>query len=307
MSAFPFRYRKPGYVALNVSDMDKAVYFYQELVGLQLQAREGDEVAYLRCSQDHHNVVLYRSPVPGLKRMAFELESMRDLDAARVHIRSLGWELHEVPEAESRRLRQGPTLRFCIPEHPLCFEFYAHIEQVAAAYEPTVAQIQRLGHVVIRCKDRDSVLSRLTEQLNFKVSDHFADQVAFLRCFPNPYHHSFGVSRGEDDGLHHVNFMVTDVDDVGRATNRMRKAGVPTVYGPGRHDISNSIFFYYLDPDGMTVEYSFGMEEFPEVAAREPRQLPLQPEILDSWGGLPEPSFGKAGVVEAAAANQGRA
>jgi 2,3-dihydroxy-p-cumate/2,3-dihydroxybenzoate 3,4-dioxygenase len=92
--------------------------------------------------------------------------------------------------------------------------------------------------------------------------------------------------------------MVTDVDDVGRATNRMRSNGVEVVYGPGRHDISNSIFFYYLDPDRMTTEYSFGMEEFPEEAAREPRQLPMRPEILDSWGGMPAPAFGKAGTVE---------
>ena len=78
----------------------------------------------------------------------------------------------------------------------------------------------------------------------------------------------------------------------------MRKNGVPIVYGPGRHDISNSIFLYYLDPDRLTAEYSFGMEEFPEVAAREPRRLPLRPEILDSWGGEPAPGCGKIGTVE---------
>ena len=70
------------------------------------------------------------------------------------------------------------------------------------------------------------------------------------------------------------------------------------VYGPGRHDISNSIFFYYLDPDGLTVEYSFGMEEFPEHTPRDARQLPPKPEILDSWGGMPAPKFGKGGTVE---------
>ena len=163
------------------------------------------------------------------------------------------------------------------------FEFYAAMERAASAFAPSVAKIQRLGHVVVHCARRDEVLRTLTGELNFKVSDHFADQVAFLRCFPNPYHHSFGVARSDVDGLHHVNFMVTDVDDIGRATDRMRQAGVEVVYGPGRHDISNSIFFYYLDPDGLTVEYSFGMEEFPEEAPREARQLPLNPAILDSW------------------------
>lgn len=294
----PFRYRKPGYVALNVTDLDKSIHFYRDLVGLKLEAQQGQEVAYLRCSEDHHNVVLYRAETPGIKRMAFQLESDADLEQAATHVRAMGWPMSEVPEAERAELRQGRTFRFQIPESSLTLEFYAHMDQGQGAYEPTVSKIQRLGHVVIRCADRDAVLKTFTEKLNFRVSDHFGDQVAFLRCFPNPYHHTFGLSRGDADGLHHVNFMVSDVDDVGRAMNRMRKADVKVVYGPGRHDISNSIFIYFLDPDGMTTEYSFGMEEFPEQAPREPRQLPMKPEILDSWGGLPAPGFGSTGVVE---------
>lgn len=293
-----FRYRKPGYVALNVTDIDKSVKFYRDLVGLQLEAQQGQEVAYLRCSEDHHNLVLYRADVAGIKRMAFELESDRDLELAAQHIRQMGWTLREVPEQEAAQLRQGRTFRFQIPESTLTFEFYARMDRAQGAYVPTVSQIQRLGHVVIRCADRDAVLKTLTEKLNFRISDQFGDQVAFLRCFPNPYHHTFGVSRGDADGLHHINFMVTDVDDVGRATNRMRKADVKVVYGPGRHDISNSIFIYFLDPDGLTAEYSFGMEEFPEESPRAPRQLPMKPEVLDSWGGVPAAGFGSNGVVE---------
>ncbi len=293
----PFRYRKPGYLALNVSDLDRSVKYYTELVGLQLESRSAD-VAYLRCSEDHHNIALYHAAVPGIKRMAFQLESESDLDKAERHIQGLGWPIREVSAAETAALKQGRTVRFQIPDSTLTFEFYATMAQGVRPYEHTVSHIQRLGHIVIRCANRDAVLQTLTEKLNFRVSDHFGDQVAFLRCFPNPFHHSFGLSRGTEDGLHHVNFMVTDVDDVGRAMNRMRKADVPVVYGPGRHDISNSIFIYFTDPDGLTNEYSFGMEEFPEEAARPPRQLPLKPEILDAWGGLPAPGFGGKGAIE---------
>lgn len=294
----PFRYRKPGYVALNVSNLEESVHFYKDLVGLQVEERIGEEVAFLRCSDDHHNMVLYRSSEPGIKRMGFELESAGDLERAREYIRQQGWNPQDVPEAELRQLKQGPSFRFRVPEHTLTFEFYARMDQAASPFVPTVAKIQRLGHVVIHCRDRDAMLATLTGKLNFKVSDFFGEQVAFLRCFPNPFHHSFGVSRSDRDALHHVNFMVTDVDDVGKATNRMRNNGVEIVYGPGRHDISNSIFLYYLDPDGLTAEYSFGMEEFPEREAREPRHLPPKPEILDAWGGMPAPKFGMAGAVE---------
>lgn len=294
----PFRYRKPGYVALNVTDLARSIHFYRDLIGLQLEQQIGGDIAFLRCSDEHHNLALYRASEPGIKRMAFELESPGDVDRAREYIGQQGWDLQEVPASEALQLKQGPTLRFRVPQHTLTFEFYSQMARGIGPYVPGVAKIQRLGHVVVHCKDRDAFLKVLTEKLNFKVSDHFGDQVAFLRCFPNPFHHSFGVSRSDRDGLHHVNFMVTDVDDVGRATNRLRNHGVEIVYGPGRHDISNSIFLYYLDPDKMTAEYSFGMEEFPEQAPREPRHLPMRPEILDSWGGMPAPKFGKAGAVE---------
>lgn len=294
-----FRYRKPGYVALNVTNLEKSVQYYRDLVGLQLEEQIGNEVAFLRCSDDHHNVVLYQSDVGGIKRMAFEMESEKDLDLLVEHVRAQGWKLREVPAKETAQIKQGRTFRFQIPEHTVTFEVYAHMERARGAFEPTVAQIQRLGHVVIRCAQRDAVLKTLTEKLNFKVSDTFGDNVAFLRCFPNPFHHSFGINRSDKDGVHHINFMVTNVDDVGKAMNRMKKAGVNVVYGPGRHDISNSIFIYFLDPDGMTTEYSFGMEEFPEVNPREPRPLPLKPEILDSWGGLPSAGFGSNGEIEA--------
>ncbi len=295
----PFRYRKPGYVALNVGDLDRSVHFYRDLVGLQLVEQDRD-VAFLRCSDDHHNLALYRSGQPGIKRMAFELESEDDLERAAAYLKGLGWPLAEASAEETARLRQGRTLRFRIPDSSLHFEFYARMEKAGGPFLPTVAKIARLGHVVVKCAQRDAVLRTLTEQLNFRVSDHFGDQVSFLRCFPNPYHHSFGVARGDSDGLHHVNFMVTDVDDVGRAINRMKKAGVDIVYGPGRHDISNSIFLYYLDPDRLTAEYSFGMEEFPEDSPRPARDLPMRPEILDSWGGMPQPGFAQVGAVEAA-------
>lgn len=294
-----FRYRKPGYVALNVTDLDRSVAFYRDLVGLDLVGR-GDDSAFLRCSEDHHNVVLYRGATPGIKRMAFALESADDLRRAREHVVAKGWPLQAVGVGECASLRQGETFRFRVPGCRLAFEFYAAMDTAGTPWVPTVAKIQRLGHVVIAARDADGVLATLLDELEFRASDHFGNQVTFLRCFPNPYHHSFGIARGPEDQLHHVNFMVSDIDDVGRATNRLRKAGVEIVYGPGRHDISTSIFLYFLDPDGMTVEYSFGMEEFDEVSPRAPRELPLRPEILDSWGGLPAPRFAKVGVVEAA-------
>jgi 2,3-dihydroxy-p-cumate/2,3-dihydroxybenzoate 3,4-dioxygenase len=298
MDMVPFRYLKPGYVALGVTNLERSVAFYRDIVGLTLEERQGDELAFLRCSDDHHNVVLYQAADAGIKRMAFQLETPGDVPRARDHLQRLGWPVETLGAAESQSLRQGETIRFRIPGCGLMFEFYGAIDRASVPWQPTVAKIQRLGHVVIGAKDAPAVLDALLNQLNFRVSDQFGPGMTFLRCFPNPYHHSFGVAQSDADRFHHVNFMVSDIDDVGRATNRLKKNNVEIVFGPGRHDISDSIFLYFLDPDGMTTEYSFGMEEFGESDAREARKLPLKPEILDSWGGMPAPVMGKRGVIE---------
>jgi 2,3-dihydroxy-p-cumate/2,3-dihydroxybenzoate 3,4-dioxygenase len=140
------------------------------------------------------------------------------------------------------------------------------------------------------------------ERLGFRASDRIENAVTFLRCFPNPRHHSLGVARAEAHQLHHVNFMVTDIDDIGRALHRLRKLAVPIVFGPGRHPPSESVFLYFLDPDGITLEYSFGMEEFPEADPRPPRLLPLALESIDTWGAVPEARFGRSGTIATALA-----
>jgi 2,3-dihydroxy-p-cumate/2,3-dihydroxybenzoate 3,4-dioxygenase len=48
----------------------------------------------------------------------------------------------------------------------------------------------------------------------------------------------------------------------------------------------------------MWVEYSFGMEEFPERDAREPRLLPMKLESIDYWGSAPDPNYPQRGEIE---------
>lgn len=298
--SIPFRYKRLGYVALNVSDLERSTAFYRDLVGLAV-TEQGEQVSALRCSRDHHNLLLYAADAPGLKRIGFELESRRDLDAAREHVASLGLAVEDVGAEELKALRTVSAFRFRLPGSGLCIEYFVQMMHLAAAYQPTVAKIERLGHVVVNVADFDGALGWLTGKLGFVVSDFVPGFAAFLRCHPNPLHHSMAILTGETDHLNHVNFMVTDVDDIGQGMNRMKRNDVEIVFGPGRHQPSESIFLYWLDPDQMTVEYSFGMETFPEQGAREARLLEPVPGTLDTWGSTPSPKFGKVGAIEQAA------
>ncbi|MFI4932363.1 MAG: VOC family protein [Burkholderiales bacterium] len=295
----PFRYRKLGYAALTITDLERSVRFYRDLLGLDLVEQSAD-TAFLRCSRDHHNLVLHRGAKPGLKRVGFELESQSDAEQAFAHFEQLGLKPRRVPRDEAQALRQGPSFRVREPHCQLEFDFYGATTVMAKLYVPTVAQIARLGHVVIGTSDFTGAHRSLREDFGFVESDFVEDRFSFMRCFPNPYHHTLAIGASNANHLHHVNFMVTDIDDVGRAFHRMTKAGVKIAFGIGRHPPSGSVFLYFFDPDGLTVEYSYGMEEFPEVGAREPRMLEPVPESLDTWGAVPDPMFGKGGPIEVA-------
>ena len=291
------RYRRLGYVALNVSDLDRSEAFYTDLVGLERAGRGPDDCRFLRCSEMHHDIVLHRG-TPGVKRIGFEMESAAALDTLVATLRGAGLAPRAVAADECAAFGLRTCYRVVEPLSGATFDFYdVMFETGGTPFVPTVAKIQRLGHLVLTTPRFAEVARFFTEVLNFRVSDEFAGAIYLMRCFPNPYHHSLGFGRGRR-GLHHVNFMVTEVDDIGRAIWRFKKAGVPVVNGPGRHPASGSMFYYFLDPDGLTLEYSFGMEEFAEHAPRKPRLLPAVPASQDYWGGETDPRKAAIGEIE---------
>lgn len=293
-----FRYRRLGYVALNVSDVRRSADFYRDVVGLTPAGEALNGEHLFRCSERHHDVVLHQSDTVGLRRVGWEMETAKDVANIRGHLQSLDIEPHPVAAAECEALGVSDAFRITEPNTGATFEYFHSLRKAASEFVPSVAKIARLGHMVLFAKDHKAAEKFFLEQLNFRASDRIEGTVTFMRCFPNPLHHSFGLGNAGENRLNHVNFMVTDMDDIGRAMYRMKKAQVPIVFGPGRHPPSESVFLYFLDPDELTLEYSFGMEEFPEVNPRQPRLLPPGLKSIDFWGAVPEPAFASKGAIE---------
>ncbi len=292
------RYRKLGYVALNVTDVARARAFYVDTIGLQFVGEGADGEVFLRCSVDHHNMVLYPSSDPGLKRIGWEMESDQELEDLVAYLRGQGFPVEEVSPEERRALRQGPTFRMVEPNTTATFEFYSVMDQFAVDFQPTQAKIMGLGHIVLKSPAWQGAVDFVLKHLNFRVSDVINERVVFMRCFPNPYHHSLAIAPGPANTLHHVNLMVSEIDDIGRGMARFKKQQIPVVHGPGRHPPSDSIFLYFLDPDGLTVEYSFGMEEFSETAPRKHRVLENHQDSFDYWGCEIDPRKSAVGSIE---------
>jgi len=113
-TALTFRLRKIGHVVLNVSDLDAAVRFYTEMLGLLVSDRYPDSMVpggmvFLRCNTDHHGVALVGG-APKLERsslnhFAFEVGTPDEVFRARAWLRG-----HGVPIVFEGRRRAGCQL-----------------------------------------------------------------------------------------------------------------------------------------------------------------------------------------------------
>ena len=293
------RYRKLAYVELNVSDLDRACKFYEQMVGLQRVGALIANSASFRCDQDPYSVVLHRSAQPGFKRAGWILEDESQFDVLHRRLSAHGVPFEVLSAIECNQRGLGRATRMVEPNTRATLEFsLPPAQQPAYSFEPAHTKIQRLGHVVFSTPRRAQAVAFFRDVLNFRESDSLGEAITFLRPFPNPFHHGIGIGQSDSVHLNHLNFMVTEVDDIGRGLHRMRRADVPIVYGPGRHPASGSMFLYFLEPDGMTLEYSFGMEEFAEVDPRPARVLAPSPENFDSWGSPRDARMGTGGAIE---------
>lgn len=293
--ATPIHFARLGFCQLQCSDLAATTAFYRDLVGLDV-ARDDAASAWLRCSDKPYDIIL-TSGTPGLSRAGFELESGADLESAFARLAGLDTGVAWCDAGECAALLVERALSFVDPVSGLNFVFYVNQAKAPTPYLPRLAKIARLGHLVLNVKDLAAAHGFWAEALGFAVSDRVEGLAEWLRCWPNPLHHSLALLQHSENTLHHINFMVTDIDDVGQGMNRMKAANVPIVFGPGRHLPSTSIFLYFLDPDGNTNELSFGMELFEGEDVRGPRELEHKAEVMDTWGSRPDPRFGKGNPI----------
>lgn len=114
-----------------------------------------------------------------------------------------------------------------------------------------------LGHVNLFVRNQAACFDFYTRLLGFRLSDYIRygaeASLQFLRC--NPRHHSIAmVDLGSGNALQHMLVEMASIDDVGRALDRARRAGVSMVSSLGRHRNDGMLSFYMRSPGGFDME-----------------------------------------------------
>ena len=298
-----FRYKEMGYVALNVTDIDRTTAFGTEVMALTLAGDGPSGERFLRCSPNHHDVVLHKADKPGFLRSGWVLETQDDVERAFAHFdKNLELDPKWISDEERAALGLSfaPAFRVREPTTRAQYDYYAKMEYVSAPLEHReIAQIKNLGHFGLVVPNCRATTEYMVANMGFVVSDYLGPyHVTLMRAFPNPNHHSFAPVQSPQGrcAFHHMAFMVTEIDDIGRLLNRTKKFNAGIAFGIGRHPTSGSIHLYVYDPDDMVWEYTLGMEQFPEENPREARNMSTKPENFDLWGAVPDAGFLEKGA-----------
>jgi 2,3-dihydroxy-p-cumate/2,3-dihydroxybenzoate 3,4-dioxygenase len=285
-----------AYVRSGVADLDKAVRFATDIVGLELAvpaaagsgAAGGDGAspgreAHLRADARHHCLALVEGR-SGVIASGFSVADEDALAAAETELERSGFTVSRGDAGAARSRRVRAFIGFDDP-------FGNRLELVCQQQTVTrpvaftrPAGITEFGHLCLDAPDVHEAYLFWSKHFNARVSDWLGDAACLIRI--DPVHHKLAVFRGDGPGLCHMNFQVETIDDVFRNWHFLVENGVEIEMGPGRHPQSTAVFLYFLGPEGFTYEYSYGVRRITDDAAWRPRNFdPDEPGSIDMWLG----------------------
>lgn len=277
-------------VALYVPDLAAAEAFYTRTWHLDV-AHRGDGVLYLRGSgSDAYLLALHQGgDVPQVRQVTLRARSREALDAVAANVQRAGGTLLAAPHALSHAPEQDPAggtgLKFQDP-HGRTFQVVWGDER-RAEEAPLQDRPIRLTHVVLNSHAVDETKQFLEDALGFRLADR-TGIMAFMNCAGD--HHTLAIGITDNDALNHIAFLMPDFESVMRGGGRMKDAGFPIAWGPGRHGPGNNLFNYFIDPFGVVIEYTADVEQVDEsYVSHGPDFWKWPPGRVDQWGISPPP------------------
>ena len=253
----PFDITRASHIALTVKDLEKSLFFYEQVIGLVTTEKVG-KTAYLRGLEEdcHHSLVLTESDGNAeCQHLGFRMLDDEDLEIAFDHFKKAGLEPSwtEVPcQHKTLRVRdpEGVPLEFCASmtvQPRLHSKVQLHKGGAGLRFDHTQVGIPDVMKV-----------ANFYMSIGFMASDYSVTPAGeltsvFLRRKNNPHDLVFGSRKGPQ--LHHFAY-ISETQNLLRAGDVASSLGFgkQVEYGPSRHGQDHASFVYFRDPDGHRVE-----------------------------------------------------
>ncbi len=134
---------KLGHLVLKVSDLERSIRFYRDVVGLDVSDLVGERMAFMHAGADHHDLALVQMTVEEIAQSATDLH----------RIEHFAWQLADFDEIEAAiamlqqrdvEIVRGPGRHGCGENYFVVFrdpdgnqlEFYSDMRQITCADNP---------------------------------------------------------------------------------------------------------------------------------------------------------------------------
>lgn len=257
-----------GYVGLRATDLAPWRPFAEELLGLMpatpTPGQEGGETLYYRLDGRRWRLAVHRAQASGLAYLGWELADRDSLESAAKHLASCGVDVERPGDKLSRGV--SDLVRFVDPwghAHELFYGAPTDLDVpfISPAGVSGFLTEHGMGHVLTVVPDAREAEEYYTRVLQMRTTDRMdmgaGKRTIFLRA--RTRHHAIAVTDVlPEPGFNHVLFETQKIQDVGRAWDRVQRAGTPIVMSLGQHSNDPIVSFYVLSPSGCGVEFGHG-------------------------------------------------
>jgi catechol 2,3-dioxygenase len=286
-----------GHVHLKVSDIDRVISFYHDLMGFDIVDRMGSQAAFLSAGGYHHHLGLNTwesrngSPPPagttGLYHFAVNYPTRRDLAIALKRLRDNGWSIdgmsdHITHEALYLHDPDFNGIELAWDRDPSVWRnedgtlnsgtlpldlrgLLAEAGDGSPWISGAVPEGARIGHVHLKVADLDRSVAFYHDLMGFDLTGRLGSDAAFLSA--GGYHHHIGLNTWESKGgsppprgttgLYHFAINYPTRKDLAGAVKRLFDGGWGV---DGLNDHGTHMAIYLHDPDFNGIELAWDRE-----------------------------------------------
>ena len=262
-----------GYLRIQASDTDAWMSFGTSVLGLMDAARQDSRGArFLRMDDHPFRFMIEPGEQDVLLAAGLEYRSMADWQAVCGALEAAGHAVSTGSEEEAERRCVAAYAAVTDPSGNTLELYHGRKLDYVPLNSPTgvrrfVTRDARngdmgFGHAVLPAPDTEATITFYTELIGLEVSDDLYppipdSRVIFMHA-DNPRQHSLALyNQPHPSGVVHIMVEVENLDEVGRALDRVKQAGLPLLATLGRHVNDNMCSFYVLAPGGIAVEYGY--------------------------------------------------
>lgn len=273
-----------GHIALHVADLDRAVDFQEQVVGL-VETERVAGASYLTCNERHHELILIEDPANrGYEHLALEVADGAVLEGAARRLQAAGGTMlggvYDGEPGIDRALKvQSPNGHV--------YKLFCGMETVHAP-APGDRPV-KFEHLSTKVRNMPAEARFLTEGLGFVFSDRMGFLASWWHCDED--HHGLALTLAPRPELSHYAFTWPDFASLGRAADRVLAArGRRCIWGPSRHGPGNNHFLYFHDEDGAMIECCSEIAQM-QRDHYQPRDWSIDMRVINQWGSLPPLRF----------------